>query len=136
MSYLLDTDTCIYLMNGRYPQIDRRLQQCAPDAIVLSSIVVSELRFGAANSAHPVRNHTTLDIFLSAFEVLAYDNRAAGVYGEIRSLLRKGGHPIGSTDTFIAAHALANQLTLVTNNVREFSRIPQLKIENWTELER
>ena len=136
MTYLLDTDTCIYLMNGRSPQIDRRLQQCAPYAIVLSSIVVSELRFGAANSAHPDRNHTTLDVFLSAFEVLAYDNRAAGVYGEIRTYLKKNGSPIGSTDTFIAAHALANQLTLVTNNVREFSRIPQLKIENWAEPER
>lgn len=135
MIYLLDTDTCIYLMNGRYPQIDRRLQQCAPDAIVLSSIVVSELRFGATNSAFPERNHTTLDVFLSAFEVLAYDNRAAGIYGEIRTYLKKNGSQIGSTNTFIAAHALASQLILVTNNVREFSRIPQLKIDDWTELE-
>ena len=133
MTYLLDTDICIYLMNGRYPQVEMRLQQNAPDAVVLSSIVVSELRFGAANSAHPVRNHATLDIFLSAFEVLSYDNLAAGIYGEIRSFLKNSGRPIGSTDTFIAAHALANQLTLVTNNVREFSRIPQLKIENWVE---
>jgi tRNA(fMet)-specific endonuclease VapC len=130
---LLDTDTCIYLMTARFPQIERRLQQCAPDAVVLSSIVVSELRFGAAKSAHPDRNHTTLDVFLSAFEVLAYSNHAAGVYGEIRSYLRKNGSQIGSTDMFIAAYALANQLTLVTNNVREFSRIPHLNLENWVD---
>ena len=127
MTYLLDTDTCIYLMNGRYPLVEKRLQQNAPDDVVLSSIVVSELRFGAANSAHPIRNHTTLDIFLSAFEVLAYDNRAAGIYGEIRSSLKNSGRPFGSTDTFIEAHALANQLTLVTNNVREFSRISPIE---------
>ncbi|NJN84467.1 MAG: type II toxin-antitoxin system VapC family toxin [Caldilineaceae bacterium] len=134
MAYLLDTDICIYLMNGRYPQVEDRLKQCSPDEVALSSIVVSELRYGAANSAHPARNHATLDVFLAAFEVLAYDYRAAHVYGDIRAHLQKTSQPIGSTDLFIAAHALAHQQILVTNNVREFGRVPNLQCENWVEM--
>ena len=133
MTYLIDTDICIYLLNGRYPQVDSRLKQCAPDEVVLSAIVVSELRYGAANSANPARNQTTLDVFLAAFEVLAYDYRAANVYGEIRAHLQKTGQPIRSTHLFIAAHAMAHQQILVTNNMREFSRVPNLRAENWVE---
>jgi tRNA(fMet)-specific endonuclease VapC len=131
MIYLLDTDICIYLLNGRYPQLDRRLTQCAPDEVVLSSIVVAELSYGAANRGNPQRNFKTLEYFLSAFTVLPFGYREARVYGEIRAQLRRQGTPIGSADTFIAAHARANDLTLVTNDTQQFQNVPDLRLENW-----
>ena len=122
--------TRIFLV--QWKQVEQRLAQCSPEAVVLSAIVVSELQFGAANSAVPTRNQATLKTFLSGFEVLAYGHHAAEVCGDIRASLRRSGTLIGSTDMFIAAHALANGFVLVTNNVREFGRISQLQIENWT----
>ncbi|MCO5183827.1 MAG: type II toxin-antitoxin system VapC family toxin [Anaerolineae bacterium] len=133
MTYLLDTDICIYLLNGRYPQIDRRLTRCEPDAVMLSSIVVAELAYGAANSSNPQRNYNTLELFVSAFTVLPFGYREARSYGEIRAQLRRLGTPIGSADTFIAAHAHANDLILVTNNIRQFQHVSDLQLENWLE---
>lgn len=133
MAYLLDTNICIYLINNRFPQLNQKLADLEPDEVVLSSIVVSELRYGAENSSKKAENHKTLDFFLSAFEVLDYDVKAADVYGRIRSALKNSGTPIGAVDTFIAAHALSEDLTLVTNNVKQFENVSNLKIENWIE---
>ena len=131
MAYLLDTNICIYLMKGGHTQLEERLKACKPEEVYLSSIVVSELRYGAQNSQNPDRNHKTLDSFLSGFEVLAYDNTEADAYGKIRSQLRKAGTPIGPVDTFIAAHAVANSLVLVTNNIKHFQLVEGLSAENW-----
>jgi tRNA(fMet)-specific endonuclease VapC len=126
-----DTDICIYLMAGGYPKIEQRLFACQPDEVVLSAIAVAELRYGAENSRFPARNHQTLDVFLSGFSVLPFDHEANRVYGEVRAFLKKQGLPIGSEDTFIAGHALAEKLILVTNNVKQFQHVPNLSIENW-----
>lgn len=131
MAYLLDTNICIYLMKGGYSQIEERLKVCRADEVYLSSIVVSELRYGAQNSQNPNRNHKALNSFLSGFEVLAYGNAEADKYGEIRSQLRKAGTPIGTADTFIATHAVAKDLILVTNNIKHFQLVEGLSAENW-----
>ncbi len=131
MAYLLDTNICIYLINNRYPQLNEKMRSLAPNEAVLSSIVVSELRYGAENSSKKTENHNALDFFLSAFEVLDYDSKAADVYGRVRSALKNSGTPIGAVDTFLAAHSLAADLVLVTNNVKQFEHVQNLKLENW-----
>ena len=131
MSYLLDTNICIYLMNGRFPNVEARLFTLAPSDVNLSSIVVSELMFGAANSQHLTRNRQTLDVFLSGFTILPYGEKEAVAYGDIRAKLKQQGTPIGAADTFIAAHAKANELILVTNNTKQFQHVPGLQVENW-----
>ena len=134
MIYSLDTNICIYLMKGGYPQIEQRLLACQPDEVALSAIVVAELRFGAENSSYPDRNHKTLDAFLSGFTILPFDEKATHSYGKVRAYFKKKGQPIGSEDTFIAGHAIANDLILVTNNVKQFQHLPKLKIENWLDI--
>ncbi len=107
MKFLLDTNICICLLNGRHPQVERKLLQCGPNDVFLRSIVVSELRFGAENSSNPERNHKTLDAFFSGFTVLSYSYEEGVSYGIIRSYLKKAGGPIGSEDLFIAAPCFA-----------------------------
>lgn len=130
MKYLLDTDTCVYLIKKRPLQVLERFRRHRLSAIALSSIVVSELSWGVAKSGLQ-KNVEALDAFLAAFQVVAYDQRAALIYGRLRAELERRGTPIGPLDMLIAAHALSLDLTLVTNNVREFKRLPELRIENW-----
>lgn len=135
MRYLLDTNICIYLIN-RKPQheaILRHMDGLMYGDILISSITVAELRYGMAKSARPEQNKEKFEGFIERFEVVAFDDAAAAVYGTIRAVLESAGTPIGPLDTLIAAHALHLQCTLVTNNVREFERVPDLKIENWAE---
>jgi len=99
--------------------------------IYVSSIVLAELEFGVAKSAYPDRNLESLQKFLVAFEILDFDSKAAACYGKIRTDLQREGKLIGPLDMLIAAHAQSAGLTLVTNNTREFSRIPELSMENW-----
>jgi tRNA(fMet)-specific endonuclease VapC len=131
MKYLLDTDTCVYLIKRHPPQVSERFRQHRLSAIGLSSIVVSELSWGVAKSGLQ-KNVDALDAFLAAFQVAPYDQAAAFVYGRLRAELERRGTPIGPMDLLIAAHALALDVTLVTNNEREFKRVPGLRIENWT----
>ena len=131
MKYFLDTNICIYIINKRPAPIITKFAQFEPYEIGISAIVVSELQYGVAKSSQPERNRQRLDAFLTPFEILPYDEAAAQVYGAIRATLEKTGQPIGREDLLIAAHALANDLILVTNNEQEFLRIPQLKVENW-----
>jgi len=131
MKYLLDTDTCVYLIKGRPPQVSERFRHHRLSAVGLSSIVVSELSWGVAKSGLQ-KNVDALDAFLAAFEVAPYDQVAAFVYGRLRAELERRGTPIGPLDTLIAAHALSLDLILVTNNEREFKRVPGLRVENWT----
>jgi len=132
MKYLLDTDTCIYIMNRRPAGAIQRCKQCEPGEIGISSITLSELRYGVSKGAHRTKNEIRLDNFLFPFEILSYPDDAARAYGDIRFQLEQQGKPIGPLDTLIAAHAMSQDLILITNNVKEFKRIKKLKVENWS----
>lgn len=128
--YLLDTNICIYVINARPPKVLARFMEHEIDGLGISAISASELHWGVRKSGS-ARNLATLEKFLSPLVVLDYDLRAAQRYGELRVLLEKRGTPIGPLDQQIAAHALALNVTLVTNNLREFKRVPDLPLENW-----
>lgn len=128
--HLLDTNICIYVINVRPPAVLERFLACEKDGLGISAITASELYWGVCKSGS-VRNQSALDKFLSPLTVLDYDQAAARKYGELRAYLDKQGTPIGPLDQQIAAHALALGVTLVTNNVREFERVPGLMVENW-----
>jgi len=136
MHYMLDTDTCIYLITGREPQKQKnilaKLESLNQDEFVyLSSIVVSELSYGAQKGRWKKTNMTLLERFLLDFKIVAFDEHAAHCCGTIRTALEKKGKPIGPMDTLIAAHAVSLNMTLTTHNVREFSRVSGLKAEDW-----
>ncbi|MCC6602382.1 MAG: PIN domain-containing protein [Anaerolineae bacterium] len=131
MNYFLDTSICIYLINQRPSSIVEKLMQFSPQELGISAIVVSELQYGVAKSSQSERNRQLLDAFLRPFQIVPYDAAAAEAYGLIRADLEKKGQPIGREDLLIAAHALAADLTLVTNNEAEFKRVPNLRVENW-----
>jgi tRNA(fMet)-specific endonuclease VapC len=131
MKYLLDTNICIYALNQRSDTLLQRLHQLSASDIGLSVITVAELRYGAAYSAHPERNHRHLNNFFSPFQIISWDETVAQNYGNIVADLRRKGTPIGTMDALIAAHALALELILVTNNLKEFEQVPGLICENW-----
>lgn len=128
--YLLDTNICIYVINARPPAVLARFVAHEIDGLGISAITASELYWGVCKSGS-VRNQTALEKFLSPLTILDYDHAAARRYGELRTYLDKQGTPIGPLDQQIAAHALALGVTLVTNNTREFERVPGLVVENW-----
>jgi len=130
--YLLDTNHCIYLINGKYPEIARRLSRQKTGSVALSSITTSELWYGVEHSIHREQNRAALAKFLLPLEVMPYDEDASQAYGKIRVFLEKGGRGVGSMDLLIAAHALSLKAVLVTHNVREFRQVPGLKLEDWT----
>ena len=129
--YLLDTDIASYAMKKTSQKVLDRLSQTATTDIYISSIVLAELEFGVAASPRPLQDRARLDLFLSYAEVLDFPGQAAREYGQIRAELKQRGAMIGANDMLIAAHARCLGFTLVTNNTREFSRVPGLKIENW-----
>lgn len=128
--YLLDTNTCIYLINRQPEVVFARFAQLRIGDIGISSITGAELDFGVAKSGS-TRNRQALDKFLAPLEILPFGEDAMREYGPLRTHLERQGTPIGALDTLIAAHALALSCTLVTNNLREFQRIPQLRLDNW-----
>lgn len=119
-------------MNKRPAEVINKFKRFELGEIGISTITVSELRYGVAKSTYREKNEVRLEEFLVPLEILAYDQTAANVYGEIRFQLEKRGQPIGPLDLLIAAHAMSQDLTLITNNDEEFKRIKRLKIENWT----
>ena len=131
MKYLLDTNICIYLIKKKPVGILTRLQSYTPLDIGISVITLAELRYGVKKSQFPEKNGQALQEFLIPFQILPFNEEAAFIYGDIRADLEKKGKTIGSLDMMIGAHALSLETTLVTNNVREFSRIPSLQVENW-----
>jgi len=131
MKYLLDTNICIYIMNRRSLDVIRRFKQFDVGDLGVSAITVSELYYGAQKSKHPEKNLQRLFQFLMPLEVLSYDEAAADAYGRIRAALEQRGEIIGPLDMLIAAHALSQDLVLVTNNIKEFQRVPGLRVENW-----
>lgn len=133
MRYLLDTNICIYLIKKQPQSMLQKFTTCVVGEIGISAITVAELEYGVSKSLYQSRNQQALKRFLSPLIVVPFDERAAVVYGEIRAALEKKGTPIGSLDTLIAAHALSLGVTLVTNNIKEFERVPNLDYENWVE---
>ena len=132
MTYLLDTNICIYALKNRPPEVLERLRALDPDTVAISVITVLELCHGAEGSVDPALAHQRLDRFLSPLRVILFDEEAARVGARIRADLQRRGTPIGDLDMLIAATALARDMTLVTNNLREFERVAGLRTENWT----
>jgi len=129
--YLLDTNTCIFLMKNR-AEVVSHYMRVATSGVAISSITLSELQFGVYNSMFPEKNGENLLRFLLGVAVLDFSSKAAEEYGKIRAYLRRKGTPIGELDMLIAAHAKSDNLILVTNNAAEFNRIEGLDIEDWT----
>jgi tRNA(fMet)-specific endonuclease VapC len=128
---MLDTNICIYILNKRPLHVIEKLEQLFDTNIMLSSIVVAELQYGAEKSQTPVKNRLRLQEFLNDFSLEPFSVESAIQAGIIRSKLEKLGTPIGDYDYLIAAHALELGATLVTNNIKEFRRVEGLKLENW-----
>lgn len=131
--WLLDSNICVYLINRRpgHERLLQRFDRRDYGELLVSAITLAELEFGVAKSARGAQNRSRLELFLARFEIVPFDARAAVSYGTVRAALENKGTPIGPLDTEIAAHAIALDATLVTNNVREFSRVAGLKVENW-----
>jgi len=131
MNYLLDSNACIVFLNKRSEPLKQRLELCQPQQIVLCSVVKAELLYGAMKSQNPKASLFKVENFCAHFQSLPFDDKAALVYGKIRSELSAIGKPIGANDFMIAAIALANDVTLITHNTREFSRVSGLLLEDW-----
>lgn len=129
--YMLDTNICIYAIKNKPERVMAQIHAHMEDGLCISSITLAELRHGVEKSAAVEKNTTALLKFLSILKVLPFDDFAAIEYGKICSYLERRGTPIGPMDMLIAAHARAADMTIVTNNVREFERVPDLEIENW-----
>jgi tRNA(fMet)-specific endonuclease VapC len=131
MKYLLDTDTCIYLLKGLIKNAEEQFEALKPGDVAIATITLAELLFGAEKSRHVEQNKQTIENFIRPLVLLSFDANAAKQYGYIRYKLEQSGRIIGSMDMLIAAIALANDVKLVTNNLKEFNRVNGLKTENW-----
>ena len=132
MKYFLDTNICIYLINGKSPGLNKYFLTRNPSEIYISTVVLSELMYGIQKSIHFERNFLKLKVFLSEIEIVPFCDNAAYMAGQIRADLDRCGTPIGGNDILIAATVLVNQGILVTNNTREFSQIKSLILEDWS----
>jgi len=131
MEFMLDTNICIYLIKRKPPDVIERFYQTDVSQIGISAITFSELIYGVSKSSKPEQNQWALMQFVAPLEILPYGDEAALYYGSLRVHLEKLGMPVGSLDMLIVAHALSIGCTLITNNEKEFARIPNLKIDNW-----
>ncbi len=131
MTYLLDTNVCIKLLNKNNIAVVNELKKHQPEEIYLSTIVQFELYYGAYKSSRIDQNLAKLERFLSQFTILPFDEISAKIAGKLRTELNKLGTPIGVYDLQIASIALAHNLILVTHNIKEFSRVKNLKYEDW-----
>ena len=127
--FMLDTDTVSFVLRGE-GRAAQNLTSRAPSEVCLSAISLSELRYGA-DKRRSKRLHRLIDVFAATIDVVPFDTTAAGTFGHLCAGLESRGSPIGIFDTLIAAHALSLKLTLVTNNAKHFSRVRELKTENW-----
>ena len=131
MTRLLDTNTCIYYLNRSSDKLIENLKKYSPSELKLSSITVAELFYGAEKSKALKKNTAVVERFISAFEILPFDDTCCRAYANIRGSLEKSGTPIGPMDLLIASICIARNLILVTNNTKEFRRVKKLKLENW-----
>jgi tRNA(fMet)-specific endonuclease VapC len=129
--YMLDTNMCIYIIKKRPISLMEKFNSIPENNICISVVTYAELQYGVEKSSSKKMNQDIVDDFISHLTVLSWDMEAAHRYGKIRSTLEEKGTPIGNMDLLIAAHALSQKCTLVSNNLREFSRIKDLKSENW-----
>ena len=132
MKYMLDTNICIYIMKKKPVQVVEKFLSLKPSERCISAIVLAELEFGICKSSNPRKNSTALEIFLEDMEILPFDAAAAIEYGDIKATLERRGTPIGANDMLIAAHARSLGIPLITNNSREFERVDDLQVENWS----
>lgn len=134
MTYFLDTNTCIYFLKGKHPEVRDRMLSIAPANIRIPSMVSAELFLGAKRSGSTDRAAALVRTFLNPFEVVAFDHEASIVYADIRHSLERKGQTIGPNDLIIAATVLTNGGTLVTHNIAEFKRVKGLLVEDWVGL--
>lgn len=132
MEYLLDTNICIYIIKKKPAEVFEKFKNLELGDVGISSITLAELQYGIAKSSSPEKNRDALEKFLTPIEILDFGYEATVEYGKIRAELEQKGIPIGPLDMLIASHAKSLDVVLVTNNVREFERVADLKIENWT----
>ena len=131
MELMLDTNVCLYLIKEHPPSVVDRFATHAVGDIGISVMTLAELEYGVSKSGRPARNREALDQFISPLEVAPFDRQATAAYGKLRTTLEKNGRTIGSMDLLIAAHALSLDVRLITRNIREFGRVPGLRIEDW-----
>jgi len=128
----MDSDMCIFAMRGRYPRIQGQMIKLRPHQIKIPSVVKAELLLGALKSDHPKRTGRIVNDFITPFEVVPFSDSATKIYAHIRCDLERVGKPIGPNDLIIAATTIAYGATLVSHNIKEFSRINSLKTVDWT----
>jgi tRNA(fMet)-specific endonuclease VapC len=129
--YLLDTDTVIFWLKVRYPQINQKIETLEPDRLFISTVTVAELYFGAYNSSRIKENVSLIDELTSEIQVISLESEAGKFFGRKKAELKRKGEILPDSDLFIAAIAVSNDLVLVSNNERHFSRIEELRLENW-----
>ena len=132
MKYMLDTSICIYIIKQKPEKVLRHFKRHSIGDIGISSITLAELRFGVEKSQQIQKNRQALEEFILPLEIADFDEKAAVIYGAVRAALERAGTPVGDMDMLIGAHALSLDLTLVTNNVREFKQVKNLKIADWS----
>ena len=132
MKYMLDTNICIYAIKHKPPEVIKNFLKHDPDDMCISSITYGELMHGVEKSQAVERNRVAITLFLSSISILPFDNYAAEEYGKVRADLERKGTPIGPMDMLIAGHARSEGLVIVTNNTREFFRVDDLEVEDWT----
>ncbi len=130
LAYMLDTNICIYVMKN-YPQELRDKFNSLAEQLCISSITLGELHYGAEKSARRADNLIAVEHFVARLEVLPFDEKAAAHYGQVRAELERAGTPCGPHDMQIGGHARSQGLIIVTNNMREFSRVKGIRVENW-----
>jgi tRNA(fMet)-specific endonuclease VapC len=130
LQYMLDTNICVYVIKNYPPTLRERFDSLA-EKLCISSITLAELHFGAEKSARRVENLNAIAQFAARLDVLSFPPKAAAHFGQIRAHVERLGRPVGPLDMLIGAHARAEGLTIVTNNAREFERLPGVQVENW-----
>ncbi|OLD20985.1 MAG: VapC toxin family PIN domain ribonuclease [Acidobacteria bacterium 13_1_40CM_3_65_5] len=131
MKLMLDTNVCIYLIKEHPVSVLERFAAHPVGDIGISVITLAELEYGVTKSSRPAKNREALEQFVSPLDVAPFDRPATAAYGRLRTALEKKGQPIGSMDLLIAAHAISLNVRLITHNVKEFGRVPGLRIEDW-----
>jgi tRNA(fMet)-specific endonuclease VapC len=132
VKYLLDTSVCVELIRGRNERLVKRFVQRPTNDFALSVISLAELQYGAEKSGRPAHQREKLQKFLTPLTIVDFDCDASEAYGRIRMHLESAGTPIGALDTLIAAQAVSRDLVLLTRNLKEFRRVPELRAEDWT----
>jgi tRNA(fMet)-specific endonuclease VapC len=130
LQYMLDTNICIYVIKNRPAELREQFDRLA-EQICISTITLAELNFGVEKSSRRIQNLQAVEQFVARLEALPFSAEAAAHYGQLRAELERAGEPAGPHDMLIGAHARSAGLIIVTNNLREFERIPGLRVENW-----